>query len=74
MPRIALPQNFVSVIDTTNGLITTIPGGVDPTGIAISPDETQLYVANQGSSTVSVIDTATNTVTRTIAAGAGCAG
>ena len=40
-----------------------------PEGVAVSPDGSRVYVANAGSSTVSVIDTATNTVTATIAVG-----
>ena len=34
--------------------------GSSPSALAISPDGTRLYVANRGSNTVSVIDTATN--------------
>ena len=40
-----------------------------PQLIAVSPDGTRVYVANQGSDTVSVINTATNTVVATISAG-----
>ena len=60
----------VSVIDTaTNTVIATIPVGVAPFGVAVTPDGTRAYVANVGSDTVSVIDTATNTVTATIPVG-----
>ena len=53
----------VSVIDTaTNTVITTIPIGVVPTGVAVTPDATRVYVTNLASSSVSVIATATNTV------------
>ena len=38
------------------------PGGALPRGVAITPDGTQAYVANSFDNTVSVIDTATNTV------------
>ncbi|MFJ8948300.1 IPT/TIG domain-containing protein [Streptomyces sp. NPDC102395] len=45
---------------------TTIPVGSGPQGIALTPDGTRAYVANRASNTVSVIDTATDTVTHTI--------
>ena len=37
-----------------------------PNGVAITPDGTRVYETNQNSSTVSVIDTATNTVVATV--------
>ena len=37
--------------------------------MSVSPDGLKVYVANYGSDTVSVIDTATNTVTTTVAVG-----
>jgi YVTN family beta-propeller protein len=46
-----------------------IPVGRAPKGIALSPDGASLYVANRLDDTVSVIDTATRKVTRTIALG-----
>jgi YVTN family beta-propeller protein len=51
---------------------TDIHVGWNPTGLAVSPDGTQLWVANTGPQTdsklasISVIDTATNTVTHTL--------
>ena len=36
--------------------------GTIPAGVAVTPDGTHAYVTNDGSNTVSVIDTATNTV------------
>ena len=55
--------NNVSVIDTaTNRVITTIPVGQNPYGVAVTPDGSKVYVANETSNNVSVIDTATNTV------------
>ena len=56
-----------SVINTrTNEVIVpAIAVGKEPNGIAISPNGTRVYVANGGSETVSVIDTATNQVTAT---------
>ena len=45
-----LGDNTVSVIDTaTNTVVATIPVGNSPTLIALSPDNTRAYVANQGS-------------------------
>lgn len=59
--------NSVSVIDTlTNTVIKTIPVGVFPAGVAVSPDSRRVYVANFDSGTISVIDTASNTVAATI--------
>lgn len=48
-----------------------IPVGNTPEGITLTPDGARAYVANRGSNTVSVIDTATDTVIDTIATGAG---
>jgi YVTN family beta-propeller protein len=42
------------------------PTGSEPTGIAISPTGASLYVANWGEGTVTVIDTASLTVKRTV--------
>ncbi|WP_316785175.1 Ig-like domain repeat protein [Streptomyces sasae] len=47
----------------------TVPVGNFPTGVAINSAGTRAYVANEGDDTVSVIDTATNTVTATINVG-----
>jgi YVTN family beta-propeller protein len=65
-------SNSVSVIDiVTNTVIATIPVGVNPAGVAISPDGTRAYVANSSflHNTVSVIDIVTNTVIATIPVG-----
>ena len=67
----------VSVIDTTtNTVVATIPVGIFPSGVAITPDGTRAYVVNQfltnqGNNTVSVIDTMTNTIVATISVGLG---
>jgi YVTN family beta-propeller protein len=47
-------------------LITTIAVGSDPQGIAINPTTGLMYVANEGGTTVSVIDISTDAVTATI--------
>ncbi|MFE7043340.1 IPT/TIG domain-containing protein [Streptomyces atratus] len=49
----------------------TIPVGGSPLGVTLTPDGARAYVANRASNTVSVIDTATETVTATIAAAGG---
>jgi YVTN family beta-propeller protein len=69
------PASAVSVIDTaSNKVAATIPVGQDPNGVAITPDGTRAYVANQRDGTASVIDTAHNKVVATIRVGAGPAG
>ena len=61
----------VSVISTaTNGVAFSIPVGNSPTGVAVSPNGQYVYVTNMnngngGPGTVSVINTATNTVVST---------
>lgn len=68
-------NSSVSVIDTATDAVThTIPVGVDPEGIAVSPDGSTVYVVNSiifGSfdGSVSIIDAATDTVTNTIGVG-----
>ena len=47
----------------------TIPVGSDPAGVAVDPAARTVYVTNAGGGTVSVIDAATSTVTRTIPVG-----
>ena len=67
-------DNTVSVLATANNTVTaTIAVGGFPEEVAVTPDGSTAYVANNGSvtvsSTVSVIATATNTVTATIPVG-----
>ncbi len=49
-----------------NGRVTTIPVGDGPNDLALSPDGATLYVVNGNSDTVSVVATASDTVTATI--------
>jgi YVTN family beta-propeller protein len=82
--RSNFPASAVSAIDTaTNTVVATIPVGQYPNGVAITPDGTRAYVANNalptdGSITsagvVSVIDTTRNKVMATILVGAGPGG
>jgi YVTN family beta-propeller protein len=68
-------SNTVSVIATAANTVTaTITVGVNPVGVAVTPDGSKVYVANSEDNTVSVIATATNTVTATIPAGINPAG
>src|SRR5215831_9019994 len=63
-------SSTVSVIDTaTDTVSATIPVGLTPDGVAVSPDGSKVYVTNASSNTVSVIDTATNTISATIPVG-----
>ncbi|WP_169846809.1 ricin-type beta-trefoil lectin domain protein, partial [Rhodococcus marinonascens] len=45
------------------------PVGNTPAGVAVTPDGSRVYVINTGDDTVSVIDTATNTVVNAIPVG-----
>ena len=62
----------MAVIDGEQlALLTLIPVGQRPWGIALTADGRKLYTANGISNDVSVIDTTTNKVTGTIKAGDG---
>lgn len=50
---------------------TLIPTGTNAVGVAVSPDGSTVWVANHDSQTVSVIDAATDSVTKTIDVTAG---
>ena len=63
-------SNSVSVLDTRNFRpLTTIPVGLNPSGVAINPKKNEVYVVNTGSSSLSVIDAEQNNVVKTIALG-----
>src|SRR5439155_478525 len=70
----------ISVLDTaTNAVVTTVATGASPMGLALSPDGTRAYMVNSCGTdatcsfttggTVSVLDTATNTVVATVPVG-----
>jgi uncharacterized repeat protein (TIGR01451 family) len=67
----------VKVVDTNpasptvHTVLATITVQSSPLAVAITPDGTRVYVVNNGSNSVSVISTATNTVTATLSPGAG---
>jgi YVTN family beta-propeller protein len=67
--------NDVAVIDadpesaTFNTILATIPVGANPTGLAVTPDGSRVYVTNGGSAgddSISAISTATRSVVGTI--------
>jgi YVTN family beta-propeller protein len=61
-------DNTASVIDGgTQKVVATVHVGVAPAQMAVSPDRRSVYIANTGSDTVSVLDTRSNTIARTIA-------
>jgi YVTN family beta-propeller protein len=63
-------SNTTSVIDIANDTATdTVPVGVAPWGVGVSPDGSKVYVANNDSNNVSVINTTNNTVTDTVSVG-----
>jgi YVTN family beta-propeller protein len=59
--------DLVAVFDATTGdALATIPVGLTPTGIAVSNTAGKVYVADEGSDTVSVISRSTMTLAHTI--------
>jgi YVTN family beta-propeller protein len=60
-------SSTVAVINTaTNSLVTFVTVGTQPHGVAITPDGAFAYVSNFYNDSVSVIDTASNTVVDTV--------
>ena len=58
---------MVLTLDTaTNKVVGPVEAGPRPWGIAITPDGTTLYTANGPSGYISVIDVATQTVTKKV--------
>ncbi len=58
------------VVEVESGkVVTVVPLGRAPRGIALSPDGTQIYVTNSTDDTLSVVDAATLKVTRTLPTG-----
>jgi gliding motility-associated-like protein len=67
IPNFTPNLDVVSVVNLANNSVTTtIPVGASPIGVAVNPDGTRVYTANQGSNTISVISTATNALLTTI--------
>jgi YVTN family beta-propeller protein len=63
--RFTVPDNL--------DIITTIPVGKNPSGIALTPDERYAYVSNWDDNSVSVIDTVHGITVQTITEGIGAA-
>ncbi len=64
-------SNEIAVVDLAQGAVTArIETGASPHGMRLSPDETELYVANVEDGSVSVIDTAGLTEAARIPVGA----
>jgi len=61
--------NNVSVIDTASLEVITVPVGIAPFWIRITPDQRHVYVTNPNSGTISVIETTTSLVIETITTG-----
>ena len=64
--------NTVSVIDgVSNAVIGTVTVGAGPTGVAVHPAGTRVYVTNfaGGANSVSVIDTASSSTVATVTVG-----
>src|SRR6266850_1302358 len=57
-------ENTVDVIDTTTNMkVASVPVGASPFGVAVDQSGAKVFVGNSGSGRMSMIDTATNTVT-----------
>ena len=65
--RLELPQIAFWFLPAVIGSPITV--GTHPYGVAVTPDGSRVYIANQSSNNVSVIDTTTNTVTATVPVG-----
>jgi YVTN family beta-propeller protein len=63
----SMSSNSVSMIDIPSStLVNTINVGSGPWGVAISPDQNQVYVTNNQGNSVSIIDTQSSTVVGTV--------
>jgi YVTN family beta-propeller protein len=65
----ANPGSVIFVMDVPNRkVLTTIPTDGYPASVAVTPDGTQAWVPNRADSTITIIDTMTNTVVARIGA------
>ncbi|MFD0635979.1 hypothetical protein ACFQ9X_34840 [Catenulispora yoronensis] len=62
-------DSIVAVNTASHSVAATITDSAGPASLAVTPDGTQLFVDNAGADSVSVIDTATDTITATIPIG-----
>src|SRR5207247_1285042 len=63
-----LSESFVTLAEAYQ-VTATIPVGSGPNGVAVNPLTNRIYIANNGDSTVSVIDGSANAVIATIPVG-----
>lgn len=64
------PRNQLVIIDgATNSIVTTVPVGNRPQGVAVNASTQRVYVTNINDDTVSVVDSTSNTVIATIPVG-----
>jgi YVTN family beta-propeller protein len=63
------PSNVVVFDANTRQILTRIPVEINPYQLVLTPDGSKLFVSNWASESVSVIDTATNRVIRTLRVG-----
>src|SRR5271156_6720651 len=63
------PSNVVVFDMKTRAILTRIPVEVNPYQLVLTPDDRRLFVSNWASQSVSVIDTTTNKVIRTLQVG-----
>jgi len=63
-------SHSVTVIDpTTHMVVATIPVGLNPVNVAVTPNGLAAYVANAGSNSFSVIDTTNHNMVKTVTVG-----
>ncbi|HYL67470.1 MAG TPA: fibronectin type III domain-containing protein [Nitrosopumilaceae archaeon] len=62
-------SGLVVIDGATNSVVSTIPLGGQPWGVAVNTNTNKIYVTNRGSNSVFVIDGSTNKVTNTISLG-----
>lgn len=61
------PDNSVTVLNSeTAAQLAVIPVGTDPRWVDVSPDQMNAYISNFGSDSISVINTSTRSLDRTI--------
>ena len=63
------PSNVVVFDAKTRQIVTRIPVEINPYQLVLTPDGSRLFVSNWASESVSVIDTASNKVIRTLHVG-----
>src|ERR1700751_5033087 len=63
-------DNTLSVMNAqTNQVTATVPAGVGPEGVAVTPDGSRVYIADSRASQVSVLYTADNKIVATVPVG-----